>query len=92
MEKQLGDWRESAWICAFLAAIALVYVLSSGPALWLVGDGPEWARDTAIVVYAPLSCVMILSPEFVSRGFSAYLKWWSQPAPPKPKPLAPWAT
>jgi hypothetical protein len=68
--------RKSGWtvaVIAFVVLMPILYVLSSGPAVWLyskglMGDGP-------FVVYKPLEMVGERSPTFMA-ALCWYLNWW----------------
>jgi tetratricopeptide (TPR) repeat protein len=64
------------WLTATIAATTVLYVLSSGPVVWLSCKGylPGWAFK---IVYAPLEWLVVKSPEPLLKASSAWYRFWA---------------
>jgi len=69
-----GPW----WTLAVLLVGLVLYVLSAGPAGWLIGrcGFPEWLLVPYEVIYKPLELVENRMPSSVTAPFDRYIGWW----------------
>lgn len=63
---------------AVLIVGLVLYVLSSGPAIWLIGrcGFPEYLLVPYEVIYKPLELAQNTFPREVSAPFNRYVEWW----------------
>jgi hypothetical protein len=75
---------------AFWATVALVglvcYVLSAGPAEWLLRRDyvPDRARSLLRIFHMPVYWALVESPEPIGNAIASYILLW-QPAPDGPE-------
>ena len=70
--------RWAKWTFFCVIGMPTLYVLSSGPMIWLAGkvDAPPWVFSALDQVYGPLIWVMMYGGCF-GQIFWRYLMWWS---------------
>ena len=65
------------WVAGSMFAVVM-YVLSSGPARWLLCQGPNIHRaDLFYTVYFPVFSLCKRS-ESLMHAFEVYLAWWGE--------------
>jgi hypothetical protein len=58
----------------------VLYVLSIGPALWLLWGGPYDAREQVFgIVYAPVVLLANYGPSPITDWLTVYINWWTGP-------------
>lgn len=65
------------WATMTFLALLILWPLSWGPQLWLMGSGyvPEWLIWTDHV-YDPLRWGLDVAPDWVREPAETYLTWW----------------
>jgi hypothetical protein len=63
-------------LALWLLLLALVYVLSIGPYVYMVGKKwmPEWAMRSSDTFYAPVH--FLEKQSWTSRAMDVYKRWW----------------
>ncbi len=65
----------AGFYAAVLLALSLTYVLSFGPACYLLGHG-ALSRQQIKAVYRPVFSVVDFGPSQLSQGIWDYARWW----------------
>jgi hypothetical protein len=65
------------WATVVVVFLLVLYVLSSGPALWLAVkmEAPDWVFDTLETSYGPLLWLAMWSGP-LGQPYLRYLGWW----------------
>src|SRR5258708_39248575 len=69
--------RWAKWTLMCVIGMPALYVLSSGPMIWLARkvDAPHWAFSTLEQIYGPLIWLAMWGGYF-GQAFLRYLDWW----------------